>query len=93
MEEIIEKEIPLISHEMEEMNKEIMFLRNELAESWWSQNGWKFKDKDKFSSFRFSKECFLNMTISSRKGSTSAEILTEYFIGYRNSRERSNSNA
>lgn len=69
-----------------QMNEEILLLRNEFAESWWSHNGWKFKDKDKYESFRFAKQAFLNMPLSSRKGAPSSEVLTDYYVGYRDSR-------
>jgi hypothetical protein len=93
VEEMIEKEVSLISDEMEQMNEEILFLRHEVADLWWSQNGWKFKDKNKNEIFRFCKEAYKAMCISSRKGQMSEDILTEYFLGHRKAKDDSVTNS
>jgi hypothetical protein len=72
-----------ILDEFVRMNEEILLLRNELAESWWSHNGWKFKDRNKFNFFAYAKETFLSMPNICRNQRPSNEILTEYFLGIR----------
>lgn len=69
------------------MNEEILTLREEVSELWWTQNGWKFKHKDKWESFRFCKAAYKAMPNCSRKGKTSEEILTQYFLDFRKAKD------
>ena len=91
--EKIEKEIPTITYEMEKMNEEIIFLRHEVAEFWWAHNGWKFKDKDKFSIFKIVRETYKALPNCFRNGQTSEQILTENFLGHRKARDESHTHA
>ena len=75
MEEMTENE--------KKMNEEIILLRNELSEAWWTSNGWKFKDRNKYDKFSRVKNGFLAMPISLRKDSRSYDILEKHFIALR----------
>jgi|HubBroStandDraft_4_1064222.scaffolds.fasta_scaffold1714623_2 hypothetical protein len=79
--EKIDENMKIVMNTLNHCNEEIVLLRNEFAESWWSHNGWKFRHKNKFDVFYRAKQAFLSMPIDLRENRPSSEILEKSFLG------------